>query len=106
MIRRKDLKEHGPSLKARVNAKLSAYRAAAILKIKSVASLGTEGNTAKRLLRDTLALLIVAAEACLLSSWRKLRICEELFSCLLSGVSLIAATRGGRYLEQQSGSHV
>ncbi|GAB4837929.1 Phosphatidylinositol 4-kinase alpha 1 [Ancistrocladus abbreviatus] len=97
-IRRRDWREQGSSLKARVNAKLSAYRAAAVLQIKIVASLETEGKTAKRLLRDTLALLIVAAEACLLSPWRKLRKCEELFSCLLSGVSRISATRGGQLL--------
>lgn len=55
-------------------------------------------KSTKRLLLETLALMIDAAEACLLSVWRKLRICEELFSCLLSGVAQIAIARGGQLL--------
>ncbi|KAA8545952.1 hypothetical protein F0562_020597 [Nyssa sinensis] len=97
-IRKRDWSEHGPLLKARINTKLSVFHAAARLKIKSLASLNVEGKSSKRLLQVTLALLIDAAEACLLSVWRKLRICEELFSSLLTGIAQIAVTRGGQLL--------
>ncbi|KAK9705235.1 hypothetical protein RND81_07G042300 [Saponaria officinalis] len=42
--------------------------------------------------------MIDAAESCLLSVWRKMRICEELFSCLLSVVSQVAIAHGGQLL--------
>lgn len=85
-------------MKARINAKLSAYRAAAKLKIKCLTSLDCDVKSTKKLLLETLALMIDAAEACLLSVWRKLRICEELFSHFLSGVVQIAIARGGQLL--------
>lgn len=97
-LRKRDWTENGQILKARVNAKLSAYRAAARLKIKCLTSLDCDVKSTKRLLLETLALMIDAAEACLLSVWRKLRICEDLFSYLLSGVAQIAITRGGQLL--------
>lgn len=97
-IRKRDWTEQGAVLKVRINAKLSVYQAAASLQIKSVASLDSDGKSSKRLLLETLALLIDAAEACLLSVWRKLRICEELFSSLLSGIAQIAVTRAGQLL--------
>ncbi|XP_057550570.1 phosphatidylinositol 4-kinase alpha 1 [Amaranthus tricolor] len=97
-LRKRDWTENGHILKARVNAKLSAYCAAARLNIKCLTSLDCDVKSTKRLLLETLALMIDAAEACLLSVWRKLRICEELFSCLLSGVAQIAIARGGQLL--------
>ncbi|KAK9287199.1 hypothetical protein L1049_015611 [Liquidambar formosana] len=97
-IRKRDWTEQGPLLKARINTKLSVYQAAARLKIKSLTSLDSDGKSSKRLLLETLALLIDAADACLLSVWRKLRICEELFSSLLSGIAQIGVTRGGQLL--------
>ncbi|KAM7474977.1 hypothetical protein LguiB_022220 [Lonicera macranthoides] len=97
-IRKRDWTEQGSSLKARINTKLSVYQAAAKLQIRSLASLDSDGKSSKRLLHGTLALLIEAAEACLFSVWRKLRICEELFSSLLAGISQIAVTRGGQLL--------
>ncbi|XP_010272166.1 PREDICTED: phosphatidylinositol 4-kinase alpha 1-like isoform X2 [Nelumbo nucifera] len=97
-IRKRDWSEQGASLKARINTKLSVFRAAAQLQIKSLASMDSDGKSSKRLLLETLALLIDAAEACLLSIWRKLRICEDLFTCLLSGISHVAVTRGGQLL--------
>ncbi|KAK4401558.1 Phosphatidylinositol 4-kinase alpha 1, partial [Sesamum angolense] len=97
-IRKRDWSEQGQLLKIRINRKLSVYQAATILQIKSLASLDTEGKSSKRLLHGALALLIEAAEACLFSVWRKLRACEELFSCLLSGISQAAVTRGGQLL--------
>ncbi|KAL0365498.1 UNVERIFIED_CONTAM: Phosphatidylinositol 4-kinase alpha 1 [Sesamum angustifolium] len=97
-IRKRDWSEQGQLLKIRINRKLSVYQAATNLQIKSLASLDTEGKSSKRLLHGALALLIEAAEACLFSVWRKLRACEELFSCLLSGISQAAVTRGGQLL--------
>lgn len=97
-LRKRDWTENGQVLKARINAKLSAYRAAAKLKIKCLTSLDCDVKSTKKLLLETLALMIDAAEACLLSVWRKLRICEELFSHFLSGVVQIAIARGGQLL--------
>lgn len=97
-IRKRDWTEQGPLLKARINAKLSVYQSVARLKIKSLASLDMDGKTSKRLVLETLALLVDAAESCLLSVWRKLRVCEELFSSLLAGIAQIAVIRGGQPL--------
>ncbi|GAB2267297.1 Phosphatidylinositol 4-kinase alpha 1 [Dionaea muscipula] len=97
-VRKREWTEQGAQLKVRVSKKLSAYLAATVLMIKCLASIEAEGKSAKSLLFGTLYLLIGAAEACLLSTWRKLKICEELFSCLLSGVARIATIRGGQML--------
>ncbi|PIM99436.1 Phosphatidylinositol 4-kinase [Handroanthus impetiginosus] len=97
-IRKRDWSEQGQLLKVRINKKLSVYHAAARLQIKTLASLDTEGKSSKRLLHGALALLIEAAEACLLSVWRKLRACEDLFGSLLSGISQAALIRGGQLL--------
>ena len=97
-IRKRDWTEQGALLKARINTKLSACQAAASVQIKSLLSLDFDGKAAKIMLRGTLALLLDAAEACILSSWRKLRICEELFSSLLNGIAQVAVTRGGQLL--------
>ncbi|XP_051136769.1 phosphatidylinositol 4-kinase alpha 1-like [Andrographis paniculata] len=97
-IRKRDWSEQGQVLKARIDNKLSVYHAAARLHIKTLASLDTEGKSSKRLLHGALALLIEAAEGCLFSAWRKLRACEELFGCLLSGISQAAVIRGGQLL--------
>ncbi|KAM7479286.1 hypothetical protein LguiA_027499 [Lonicera macranthoides] len=97
-IRKREWTEQGSSLKARINMKLSVYQAAARLQIGSLVSLDSDGRSSKRLFHGTLALLMEAAEACLVSVWRKLRICEELFSSLLAGVSQIAVTRGSQVL--------
>ncbi|CAA0827597.1 Phosphatidylinositol 4-kinase alpha 1 [Striga hermonthica] len=97
-IRKRDWSEQGQLLKVRINKKLSVYQAAARMQIKTLASLEMEGKSSKRLLHGALALLIEAAEACFFSVWRKLRACEELFGCLLSGISQAAITRGGQLL--------
>ncbi|GLT98070.1 hypothetical protein SLE2022_155940 [Rubroshorea leprosula] len=97
-IRKRDWNEQGSLLKARINAKLSLYQAAARMKIKSLACIDADSKTSKRLVLGALALLIDAAESCLLSVWRKLRVCEELFSCLLSGIAQVAVTGGGQPL--------
>lgn len=78
--------------------KLSAYQAAAKLQIKSIVVLDSDGKFTKRLVHEAVALLIDAAEACLLSVWRKLRSCEELFDSLLGGVAQVSVARGGQPL--------
>lgn len=97
-IKKRDWSEQGSVLKARINTKLLVYQAAARLKMKTVASLDFDGKPAKKLIFETFALLMDAAEACLLSVWRKLRICEELFSSLLTGLAQVAVARGGQPL--------
>uniref|UniRef100_A0A1D1Y4R9 1-phosphatidylinositol 4-kinase n=1 Tax=Anthurium amnicola TaxID=1678845 RepID=A0A1D1Y4R9_9ARAE len=97
-IRKHEWREQGSQLKVRINSKLSACKAATMVQIKSLMSLESDGKTSKDLLRRTLALLLDAAEACVLSSWRKLKICEELFSSLLNGITQITVTRGGQLL--------
>ncbi|XP_042443658.1 phosphatidylinositol 4-kinase alpha 1-like [Zingiber officinale] len=97
-VRKREWREQGPQLKARINTKLSCCQAAILVQVKSLISLDSDGKSSKDLLRRTLALLLDAAEACLLSLWRKLKVCEELFSTLLSGISQIAVSRGGQLL--------
>lgn len=97
-IRKRDWKDQGPQLRTRIVLKLSVYMAAARLKVRSLLALDHDGKTSKRLLQETHALLVGAADACLLSAWRKLRICEELFCSLLAGICQIAVTRGGQLL--------
>lgn len=97
-IRKSDWSDQGQHLKVRINTKLSVYQAASRLQIKTLSSLDSDAKSSKRLLHGALALLIEAAEACLLSMWRKLRACEELFSSLLLGISQAAAARSGQLL--------
>lgn len=97
-IRKRDWTEQGSLLKARINTKLSVYKAAVRLKITGLLSLDSDGKLPKKLLIGALALLVEAAEACVYSVWRKLRICEDLFSSLLDGISKIAVTRDGYLL--------
>lgn len=97
-IRKRDWNEHGVLLKARINTKLLVYKAAATLTLKSLACFDSDAKLAKKLAQETLALFMDAAEACLLSVWRKFRLCEELFGSLLAGLSQIAVTRGGQML--------
>ncbi|XP_031390031.1 phosphatidylinositol 4-kinase alpha 1 [Punica granatum] len=97
-IRKREWNEQGSHLKARINAKLSFYQAVARLQIKSLASLDSDGKSSKKLWLEALVLLTEAAEACLLSVWRKLRMCEDLFSSLVEGMTKIAITKGGQPL--------
>lgn len=85
-------------MKARINTKLLVYKAAAKLTLKTLDCFHSDGKLAKKLAHETLALFMDAAESCLLSVWRKLRICEELFGSLLAGLSQIAVHRGGQSL--------
>lgn len=97
-IRKREWNEQGSHLKARINTKLSFYQAVARLQIKSLASLDSDGKSSKKLWLEALVLFTEAAEACLLSVWRKLRMCEELFSSLVEGMTKIAVTKGGQPL--------
>ncbi|KAK8562791.1 hypothetical protein V6N13_018648 [Hibiscus sabdariffa] len=97
-VRKRDWTEQGQNLKSKINAKLSVYRAAARMQIKSLVSLDVDAKTSKKLVLETLALLVDAADACLLSQWRKLRACEDLFTSLLSGIAQVAVSRGGQPL--------
>ncbi|KAM0028833.1 putative 1-phosphatidylinositol 4-kinase [Helianthus debilis subsp. tardiflorus] len=97
-IRKRDWTEQGSLLKARINTKLSVYKAAVKLKIAGLSSLDSDGKLSKKLLIGALALLVEAAEACVYSVWRKLRVCEDLFSSLLDGIAKIAVTREGHLL--------
>lgn len=97
-IRKRDWNEHGALLKARINTKLLVFKSAVKLTLKGLTCVDSDGKLAKKLAHETLALLMDAAEACLLSVWRKLRICEDLFGSLLAGLSQIAITRGGQSL--------
>uniref|UniRef100_A0A0D6QSE9 1-phosphatidylinositol 4-kinase n=1 Tax=Araucaria cunninghamii TaxID=56994 RepID=A0A0D6QSE9_ARACU len=96
-IRKRDWPEQGAVLK-RINTKLSVCQAAAVVQTKSLLLSDSDGKATKSLLRETLALLLDAADACVNSSWRKLRACEELFSSLLSGVAQAAVTCGSQVL--------
>ncbi|KAL0912173.1 hypothetical protein M5K25_018130 [Dendrobium thyrsiflorum] len=97
-IRKRDWKEQGPQLKAIISAKLSCCQAAIEVQTKGILSLDPDGKASKDALRRTLALLLDAAEACIISSWRRLKICEDLFSSLLYGISQITVSRGGQLL--------
>ncbi|XP_030524992.1 phosphatidylinositol 4-kinase alpha 1 isoform X4 [Rhodamnia argentea] len=97
-IRKRDWNEHGPTLKARINAKLAVYQAITRLKMKSLPSLDLDGKAVKKFWLETLALFTEAAEACLVSVWRKLRMCEDLFSALLTGMTQIAVNKGGQQM--------
>lgn len=97
-IRKQEWNEQGSHLKARINAKLSFYQAVARLQIKCLTSLDSDGKSSKKLWLEALVLFTVAAEACLLSVWRKFRRCKDLFSSLLEGMTKIAVTKGGQPL--------
>lgn len=85
-------------MKARITTKLQVYKAASKLTLKTLDCFDSEGKLAKKLAHETLALFMDAADACLISVWRKLRICEDLFGSLLAGLSQIAVSRGGQSL--------
>ncbi|XP_076897528.1 phosphatidylinositol 4-kinase alpha 1-like [Bidens hawaiensis] len=97
-IRKHDWTEQGAALKAKINMKLSVYKAAAKLEVKSHVTPDADGKSSKKMLHGALALLVEAAEACLYSVWRRLRTCEDLFNSLLDGIAKIAFSRGGHLL--------
>ncbi|PKA52366.1 Phosphatidylinositol 4-kinase alpha [Apostasia shenzhenica] len=97
-IRKRVWREQGPQLKARINTKLSCCQGAVGIQIRGILYFDHDGKASKDALRRTLALLLDAAEACITSSWRKLKICEDLFSTLLDGISQITISRGGQLL--------
>lgn len=91
---------------AKMNMKLQASQAAVTV-INILLKSETEGRPSKspadrrssrRPTQETLALLLDAADACLLSPWRKMRSCEHLFGTLLYGISTAGASQGNQML--------
>ncbi|KAL6909487.1 hypothetical protein ACP4OV_001768 [Aristida adscensionis] len=97
-IRKRDWKEQGAQLKARINNKLLCCQAAVVVLVRSVSAMDLDSKASKDMLQQTLAWFIEATKSCILSSWRKLKICEELFCTLLNGISQITVSRGGQLL--------
>ncbi|XP_062212194.1 phosphatidylinositol 4-kinase alpha 1-like [Phragmites australis] len=97
-IRKRDWREQGAQLRARINTKLMCCEAAVVVLIRSVSAMDTDSKSSKDMLQQTLAWFIEATKSCILSSWRKLKICEELFCTLLNGISQITVSRGGQLL--------
>ncbi|KAL6637045.1 hypothetical protein ACP70R_024617 [Stipagrostis hirtigluma subsp. patula] len=97
-IRKRDWREQGAQLKARINTKLLCCQAAVVVLVKSVSAMDLDSKASKDMLQQTLAWFIEATKSCILSSWRKLKICEELFCTLLNGISQITVSRGGQLL--------
>uniref|UniRef100_A0A453H7D8 PI4-kinase N-terminal domain-containing protein n=1 Tax=Aegilops tauschii subsp. strangulata TaxID=200361 RepID=A0A453H7D8_AEGTS len=97
-IRKRDWKEQGAQLRVRINTKLSCCQAAVVVLVRSVSVLDADSKASKDMLQQTLAWFIEATKSCILSSWRKLKICEELFCTLLNGISQITVSRGGQLL--------
>ncbi|KAG8097936.1 hypothetical protein GUJ93_ZPchr0013g34130 [Zizania palustris] len=97
-IRKRDWREQGAQLKTRINTKLLCCQAAVVVLVRSVSTMDVDSKASKDVLQQTLAWFIEATKSCILSSWRKLRICEELFCTLLNGISQITVSRGGQLL--------
>jgi phosphatidylinositol 4-kinase A len=73
-------------------------QAAVVVLVQSVSTMDGDSKSSKDMLQQTLAWFIEATKSCILSSWRKLKICEELFCTLLNGISQITVSRGGQLL--------
>uniref|UniRef100_A0A0E0P0C3 1-phosphatidylinositol 4-kinase n=1 Tax=Oryza rufipogon TaxID=4529 RepID=A0A0E0P0C3_ORYRU len=97
-IRKRDWREQGAQLKTRINTKLLCCQAAVVVLVRSVSAMDVDSKASKDMLQQTLAWFIEATKSCILSSWRKLKICEELFCTLLNGISQITVSRGGQLL--------
>nr|CAB3498468.1 unnamed protein product [Digitaria exilis] len=97
-IRKRDWREQGAQLRARIHTKLMCCQAAVVVLVRSVSTMETDSKSSKDMLQQTLAWFIEATKSCILSSWRKLKICEELFCTLLNGISQITVSRGGQLL--------
>uniref|UniRef100_A0A0D3FN51 1-phosphatidylinositol 4-kinase n=1 Tax=Oryza barthii TaxID=65489 RepID=A0A0D3FN51_9ORYZ len=97
-IRKRDWREQGAQLKTRINTKLLCCQAALVVLVRSVSAMDVDSKASKDMLQQTLAWFIEATKSCILSSWRKLKICEELFCMLLNGISQITVSRGGQLL--------
>lgn len=105
-IRKREWPVDGVPLLAKMNMKLQASQAAvAVITIllkpetESRPSRSPSDRRSSRIpTQETLALLLDAADACLLSPWRRMRSCEHLFGTLLSGISKVGASRGNQIL--------
>lgn len=77
-------------LKAKVNMMFQASQAASVLQIKCITLLDSDGKLLKAALRESLPLLMDAADACISSPWRRSKGCEDLFDSLITGVARVA----------------
>lgn len=89
-IRRRDWPGDGVALKMKMNLKLQACQAASAVLVKCDLFSNPDPKL-RSPLRETLSLLLDAADACIGSLWRKLSQCEQLFDKLLGGVAEVAA---------------
>ncbi|KAL3684958.1 hypothetical protein R1sor_002980 [Riccia sorocarpa] len=95
-IRKRDWTTDVLELKAKVNMMFQASQAATVLLIKCINLLDSDGKLLKIALRESLPLLMDAADASILSPWRRSKTCEELFDSLITGVAHIATLHGSQ----------
>ncbi|MCO5577943.1 hypothetical protein L7F22_031780 [Adiantum nelumboides] len=74
----------------KISMKFQVCQAASSVYTRSFQFFKPESKGHKNRLRETLGCLIEAANACAMSSCRRLRACEDLFSCLLLNVASIS----------------
>ncbi|KAL2653163.1 hypothetical protein R1flu_021291 [Riccia fluitans] len=90
-IRKRDWTTDVLELKAKVNMMFQASQSATVLQITCINLLDSDGKLLKAALRESLHLMMDAADACISSPWRRSKACEELFDSLITGVAHIAA---------------
>lgn len=105
-IRKREWPVDGVPLLAKMNIKLQASQSAAViitrlLRAESDGSplrVPVDGRLSRGPIRETLSLLMDAADACMASPWRRLKSCESLFETLLSGVAQMGGLQGNQLL--------
>ncbi|BBM99121.1 phosphatidylinositol 4-kinase A [Marchantia polymorpha subsp. ruderalis] len=90
-VRKREWAADVPELKTKVNVMFQASQAASILQIKCISMLEKDGKLLKAALRESLPLLMDAADGCISSPWRRSKGCEELFDSLITGVAHVAS---------------
>lgn len=83
----------------KINAKLQVSQAASTVYTKCFLLSKVDGEGPGNSLREALALLLDAADACVVSPWRRLKASEDLFDCLLHGLVSAAALCGSQFLK-------
>ncbi|KAH7425180.1 hypothetical protein KP509_11G043500 [Ceratopteris richardii] len=83
---------------SKMNMNLQVCQAASLVYTRSFLKLKSKNRGHKNALRETLGLLIGAANSCVTFSRRRLRACEELFDCLLQNVANISSFCQGQDL--------
>lgn len=97
--RKRDWPSKGDDLMPKIKVKLQVCQAASSVYTKGFLLLKLEGKGLKNALRETLGLLLDAADACAVSPLRRLRLCEDLFGCLLRNVAGLASLCGSQDLK-------